>query len=497
MDVERRDAEIKKIWERLHLSPEALKQLAKAFQDELEAGLEQKSSLLMIPTMVDMLPQGHESGDYYAIDLGGTNLRVLYTRLGKGPKEVEAEAIELSPIPPEMQSCPVEELMDYVAGHLIDWSEQQHCSIKEHELPIIGFCFSFPVEQTAVDAGKLLRWTKGYTNPGAVGMDPAKLLTDAFKRRGINVHIGALVNDTVGTLAAARYIDGQDTIAAMIMGTGTNACYMELLGRITKWLPHYRPRTSDMVVNIEWPGFQAAELPVLEEDRQLDEESNNPGQQRFEKLTAGLYMGDIARRIILRAAEERELFQGRVPQELRTMEIFPTKFVGIAAQDDTADLSRTAGVLQRAFGMDPDSISPQDRKEVKEICAMVTVRSARLVAAAVCGIMRHLGRDEGDPEGGPPPRTCIAVDGGIFVRYGFYRELLKQGVRDILGDAVADQFDLRVVAGGSAFGAACVAAAKHSYMCSMGLDEGRSSLPPRKFPPRRPSTASLQDMAGH
>lgn len=35
------------------------------------------------------------------------------------------------------------------------------------------------------------------------------------------MHIGALVNDTVGTLAAVRYIDGQDTIAAMIMGTGT------------------------------------------------------------------------------------------------------------------------------------------------------------------------------------------------------------------------------------------------------------------------------------
>ncbi len=105
----------------------------------------------------------HECGNYYAIDLGGTNLRVLYTRLGKGPKEVvrsyppnmlcassselctgagsfctrvkwecdasclqEAEAINSAPIPPEMQSCPVEELMDYVAGHLIDWSEQHH-----------------------------------------------------------------------------------------------------------------------------------------------------------------------------------------------------------------------------------------------------------------------------------------------------------------------------------------------------------------------------------
>jgi hexokinase len=38
----------------------------------------------------------------------------------------------------------------------------------------------------------------------------------------IHVHIGALVNDTVGTLAAVRYIDGQDTIAAMIMGTGAH-----------------------------------------------------------------------------------------------------------------------------------------------------------------------------------------------------------------------------------------------------------------------------------
>ncbi len=38
--------------------------------------------------------------------------------------------------------------------------------------------------------------------------------------QGVNVHIGALLNDTVGTLAAARYVDGQDTIAAMIMGTG-------------------------------------------------------------------------------------------------------------------------------------------------------------------------------------------------------------------------------------------------------------------------------------
>ena len=51
----------------------------------------------------------------------------------------------------------------------------------------------------------------------------------------------------------------------------------------------------------------------------------------------------------------------------------------------------------------------------------------------------HLQRDKPKHEGGPPPRNCIAVDGGVLVRYRFYRELLVQGVRETLGDAVADQ----------------------------------------------------------
>ena len=34
------------------------------------------------------------------------------------------------------------------------------------------------------------------------------------------------VNDTVGTLALGHYHD-PDTIAAVIIGTGTNACYLE------------------------------------------------------------------------------------------------------------------------------------------------------------------------------------------------------------------------------------------------------------------------------
>lgn len=81
--------------------------------------------------------------------------------------------------------------------------------------------------------------------------------------------------------------------------------------------------------------------------------------------------------------------------------------------------------------------------QVKEICSLVSVRSARLIAAAICGIIVHLQRDKPKQEGQPPPRNCVAVDGGVLVRYKFYRELLVQGVRDALGDAVADQVKFR------------------------------------------------------
>lgn len=41
------------------------------------------------------------------------------------------------------------------------------------------------------------------------------------------------VNDTVGTLALCHYGD-EDTVAAVIIGTGTNACYLERTDAIIK-----------------------------------------------------------------------------------------------------------------------------------------------------------------------------------------------------------------------------------------------------------------------
>ncbi len=67
--------------------------------------------------------------------------------------------------------------------------------------------------------------------------------------QGVNASIEALVNDTVGTLCATRYTTGPDANIAVIMGTGTNACYVESVCNIPKYKSKYLPRTPDMVVS--------------------------------------------------------------------------------------------------------------------------------------------------------------------------------------------------------------------------------------------------------
>ncbi len=63
------------------------------------------------------------------------------------------------------------------------------------------------------------------------------LLNAALQRRGpalSGVRIAALANDTVGTWATAAFADPAASIG-IILGTGSNACYVEDMVRVPKW----------------------------------------------------------------------------------------------------------------------------------------------------------------------------------------------------------------------------------------------------------------------
>lgn len=65
---------------------------------------------------------------------------------------------------------------------------------------------------------------------------------------------------------------------------------------------------------MEWGDFYSAHLPITDVDLELDAVSVNPGEQPFEKLISGMYLGEIVRRVLLKLAEEGEIFEGATPK---------------------------------------------------------------------------------------------------------------------------------------------------------------------------------------
>ena len=77
--------------------------------------------------------------------------------------------------------------------------------------------------------------------------------------------VAALINDSVGTLAGGCYVDS-DTKIGIILGTGTNACYVEQASNISALASkngHGQQRPL-MAINTEWGNFDASSMPYTD-----------------------------------------------------------------------------------------------------------------------------------------------------------------------------------------------------------------------------------------
>ncbi|OEL37783.1 Hexokinase-3 [Dichanthelium oligosanthes] len=438
--------------------PARLRQVVDAMVVEMHAGLASDggSKLKMLLTFVDALPTGNEEGIYYAIDLGGTVFRVLRVEVGAG-SVVTCRKVEL-PIPEELTKGTIEELFSFVAIALKDFVEKDG----KDEQRVLGFTFSFPVRQTSVSSGSLIRWTKGFSIENAVGKDVAQCLNEALARSGLNIRVTALVNDTVGTLALGHYHD-EDTVAAVIIGAGTNACYIERTDAIIK-CQGLLTNSGGMVVNMEWGNFWSSHLPRTPYDISLDDETQNRNDQGFEKMISGIYLGEIARLVLHRMALESDVF-GDTADNLSTPFTLSTPLLAAIREDDSPDLSEVRRILQEHLKI-PD-IPLKTRRLVVKVCDIVTRRAARLAAAGIVGILKKLGRDGSGVASsgrtrGQPRRTVVAIEGGMYQGYPVFREYLDEALVEIMGEEVAQTVALRVTQDGSGVGAALLAAVHSS-----------------------------------
>ncbi|KAL5662567.1 hypothetical protein ACJX0J_029692, partial [Zea mays] len=291
-----------------------------------------------------------EHGLFYALDLGGTNFRVLRVQLGGREKRVVKQQYEEVSIPPHLMVGTSIELFDFIAAALAKFvdTEGEDFHLPEGRQRELGFTFSFPVNQTSISSGTLIKWTKGFSINGTVGEDVVSELSRAMERQGLDMKVTALVNDTVGTLAGGRYMDN-DVVAAVILGTGTNAAYVEHANAIPKWTG-LLPKSGNMVINTEWGSFKSGKLPLSEYDKAMDFESLNPGEQIYEKMISGMYLGEIVRRILLKLAHDASLFGDVVPTKLEQPFILRTPDMSAMHHDSSHDLKTLGSKLKDIVG---------------------------------------------------------------------------------------------------------------------------------------------------
>ena len=413
-------------------STKALRDLVQAFRSAMADGLAGRpSSLKMLPAFIEQ-PRGDERGRVVVVDWGGTNGRVSVIELRGGDARAVVE--DDFAFGESDRAGPAGRVFDVIAGAV-----ERVVRGEPGPLPL-GLVYSFPARLERIDRALALPLTKGWRTVGLEGHDVVELLRVALARRGLaRVAVAAVANDTVAALMLQSYrIRGPRAGAApaevgLILGTGTNQA-ADLPGAGIR--------------NLESGNFDGVEALAAPWDRALDRELADPapGAQRFEKMAAGRYLGEILRRAVVDLGRSTPLFPwaGRA---LGTPWSVDTVRLSAVAEDESEVLSRTDDILRTLGAVS----APDERMAIRALARAVGGRAARLVAAGLLGALTFIDPDlRGD--------HTVAVDGGVYGGYPGFAERVRAGLQELAGAERAKRLRLAYVKDSTSAGAAVIAA---------------------------------------
>ncbi|MCH3958322.1 MAG: hexokinase [Selenomonas sp.] len=415
------------IIEEFTVNGDTLHEIAADFRYDLRKGLQNpdESSLRMLKSYVG-LPTGRETGEYLALDFGGTNLRVLRIQL-KGEGKFEILKKVAKPLKVEGvydfigPDSTAEQMFDFIAELVDEAIDGDHT--KKY---LLGHTFSFPSEQSDLYNAKLIIWTKEFATPGVEGKVVNDLLKEALHRQGIdNVEPTAVINDTVAVLLAAAYKQ-PDVYIGSIYATGHNTCYLE---------PYADSADEPMILNLESGGFM--KLVPNRFDEAFDQASEKPGEQRLEKMVSGRYMGELFGMALAELLGESGKSYGFTSIDMSNIIV-----------DDSGNRQQVQQIVSGRTGR---TLDLADCQQVQKLASTLVIRSARLVTASYVGIIWQLnGTDKA-------LKQHIAIDGSVYEKMPLAKENIMQALSELLGEDSA-VVDTVLENGGSGLGAAIAAA---------------------------------------
>ncbi|KAG4079874.1 hypothetical protein HA402_015005 [Bradysia odoriphaga] len=426
----------------LIIDDNTMSKLVKLVLQEVNRGLSKaensNADVKCYETFINNLPNGKERGKFLALDLGGTNFRVLLIHLN-GEKDFKVQSKTYG-ISEALMLGTGKQMFDHIADCLANFVKEQN--ISSERLPL-GFSFSFEIKQLALEKALMVKWAKGFHCSDVVGEDVVHLLNSAIARRGdINVVVRAILNDTAGTLVSCAW-NYRNCRIGVVVGTGTNACYVEKIENVENYSGPPGTRT---VISTEWAGL--GESGVLDfvrtdYDRDVDFHSTNRGSEIFEKMISGMYMGEIVQLAMQRLTSKGLLFNGQDSEPLRTRGEFLTKYISEIESDEPGTYTKCMNIMEV---LRLHHATPQDCVNVRYICQCVSRRAAHLLSAGVAALINKI--DE--------PSMTVGVDGSVYRLHPSFHDLMVECIRKFVKPEIS--FDVVSAEDGSGRGAALVAA---------------------------------------
>ncbi|KAI9280685.1 hexokinase-domain-containing protein [Sporodiniella umbellata] len=355
------------------------------------------ASIAMLPSWITRHPTGQELGEYLGLDLSGSYIRVyLVTLHGQG--RITTRQMKYTVKKPIKQGS-INKLVEFMAECVESFLNFINKSYSKDFLSL-GLCIAFPLRQTAINNAVVLRWTKDFDIAGGQNKNIVELLQTAFRKREMPVIVKAAIN---------------------------GASYWEKTSDIGKLDPSEHGK--EMIINTEWGSFgdsRSDTIPHTFYDVRVNRQSVNPGIHVYEKMVAGLYLGEIVRLVLVDFLDRRLIFDGQYSTEMNKAYNFESSYVSAIDRDETAQLEDTKHLLEQVMNIPSTTIT--DRRMVKKICELVGKRAARLIAAGISSIItKRRALEVG---------LSISVEGIVYEHYSNFPDRVNHALRELYGDYV-------------------------------------------------------------
>lgn len=347
--------------------------LIQSFCDDMRS----KKSLKMLRTYV-FCKKVFKKGEYLALDIGGTNVRVSLYEVDSNVtlKDTRKFALRGEGFDYTTSEYSLRDVFEMVADRIEE-------IVEPGKKYLLGHTFSFAIDSKSKNSAKTISFSKGFAWHDAIGVDVNECLKSVLEERGLNVEPEAILNDTTATLLAGFTKDINTNIAC-ILGTGHNLCFINSDGE---------------AINTESGGFNSPEIPLTEYDEEFLNEIPKERNCLLEALVGGKNIAKLAKVVIDSLVEK-----GCVEQ-----------FAEI-----------TPEMMSTSIEHDLDALDMWQNCALREVSKIVYGRAAHLIACELVAVFRYLGVTEGT--------YAVAFDGSVYEKVPYFRTCLTKELERLSGD---------------------------------------------------------------